>query len=265
MEKRDAIKFIIETLEVRCNMGYSINEILTKEGIEKLLFIENKKNPFNDGIEIDIFNYLRSKRCNMSEICFDNADIFGLDFTGFTGVKINPSYKDLTMCTFAGVEFTGPFDKSVINTTDFTGSKGAIIDVSNLVDNSIVNSKMSDVTFVGTFDNADLYGADFTGSIGAKINPNELGIEELANTTLCDVEFTEPISCSVDGADFTGSKNAVILTDNIDSFRDTILKDAIVIGSFEGKDCTGMNKDGAILLGNLIETKQAKRKSKKRR
>ena len=266
MEKRDAIKFVIEALEVRSNMGYSINEILNKDGIEKLLFNTCETCSNIKCVEIDIFNYLRSKQCDMSEISFDNVMIKGLDFTGFTGVKIDPFRKNLTMCTFNGVEFIGPFYGARIDTTDFTGSKGAIIDVSKLSEKSIVNSKMSDVTFIGSFENADLFEANFKGSVGAKINPKKLLFNDgLAGTVLDGVEFTEPISnCCIDRADFTGSKNAVILADNIDSFRNIILTDAIVIGELNDKDCTGMVTDGAKFLGKLV-TKEIETKKKIKR
>jgi len=255
MRREYATDFVINALEKRCNMGYSINDILNKEGIEKILFDIDKEISNLKFVDVDIFDYLRSKKCDLSEINFDDVVISGLDFTGFKGVKINPQtvgYKDLSGNIFNGVEFTGSFDGCYIPGSDFKGSVGAVINPQTIMDKYLAACDFQNVVFVGSFDGTTIFYSFFEGSKGAKINPNRLSTCGLIGTSVEDVEFTEPIfNCYIDKADFTGSKNAVILADEMPSFVDTILTDTIVIGNLN-ENCRGVLTEGAIFLGKIV-------------
>lgn len=258
MKKSDAVQFVINALETRCSMGYSIRKILNKEGMEKLLFSPLEGFSEYKVIDVDVLNYLKSKKCDMSDINFDNVKISNLDFSGLIGVRINPQTvfeKRLLDTKFTDVEFVGSFDGVLIENCDFTGSKGAIIDVSKLLFQKLSFSNMCDVTFDGSFDEACILGTNFKGSKGAKINPNKLYFSGLSGACLSDVEFTDSIACNVNGADFSGSKNAIILADRISSFKNTILTDAIVIGTLDDKICDGVIVDGAKFF-SLVNNKK---------
>lgn len=265
MKKSEYIQLAIKSINEKCEKGYNINDILSKEMIEKLLFNTFSETPNYRYIEKQVFEFLRSRNCDMSGINFNNVAIDGLNFAGFIGVKINPEGRYLDNCRFMGVEFIGSFKDASIRNVDFTGSKNAVINVQEIEHKSIVGSKMTDATFVGSFDGGDIYHTDFTGSKGAKINPNRLYAEGLEGAKLCDAELTEAItSCYIDGTDFTGSINAVIIASTIPSFKDTNLKDALVIGDIMNKPCDGVQVDGAIILPapklQVLNTQKQKKK-----
>lgn len=171
-----------------------------------------------------------AKKLDLSRADFKNVYIVGIDFRGSYGVKINPqeiageileeddvlywinnhcfqvrNYGDrsvadtflrvehnLSNCVFEGVEFTGPFDNSLIHFSNFTGSSGAVIDSNKLkadvfiiykkfrgdrrmtVNLPINNCVFKDVEFIGDFDNAIICGSNFTGSLNANINLQKL-------------------------------------------------------------------------------------------
>lgn len=265
MNKSEYVKLAIENIEKKCAEGYNINDILSKEMIEKLLFNTYSQTPSYRYIQKEVFEYLRSRNCDVSGINFDNVAIDGYNFAGFIGTKINPEGRYLDGCRFRGVEFTGPFKNASIRGVDFTGSKNAVISVREVENKSIAGSIMCDVTFKGSFDGADIYHADFTGSKGARINPNKLYAEGLEGVKLCDTELTEAIAaCYIDGADFTGSKNAVIIASAVPSFNNTVLKDALVIGDIMNKPCDGIKVKDAIFLPapelRIVEPQKIKKK-----
>ena len=265
MKKKEIIKSILDKIEEEIVKGYTINELLSNEDIERILFYHRSTSKNYRYVEKQVFEYLKLRNCDMSGICFDNVEISGLDFDGLIGVKINPEGRDLDNCKFKGVIFTGSFKDSSVKNIDFTDSKNAIINVSEVEHRSIAYSKMSGVKFIGSFDYADVAYTDFTGSEGAKINPNKLFMEGLEGAKLSSVELTSPIeNCYVDGADFTDSKNAVIIVRNMASFNDTNLNGATVIGDVYSKPHDGVQIDGATILYDLNkadENNKTKRKS----
>lgn len=177
------------------------------------------------------------KKIDFSNIDFTNFNALGFDFNGLYNVKLNPQTlwkKNLMGAKLNGVEFIGPFDDATLNDmksnyiTDFTGSKGAIIDVSKInrlfdewvfLNNCIFNG----VTFTSPFKILDyvnqsgyrrpvaprIIGSDFTGSKGAIIYPNEIEYS-LEGCILTDTILATPVNVnywlSIKGTDFTGSK-----------------------------------------------------------
>lgn len=264
MNKQDYIKLLFEKLDEECEKGYSINDILSNDDIDKMLFYHRSTSRNYRYVQLQVFEYLKNKKCDMSGISFDNVEISGLDFDGLVGVKINPEGRDLDNCKFKGVEFTGSFKESSIKNVDFTDSKNAVINVSEVEHRSISLSKMSGVKFIGSFDYADVAYTDFTGSMGAKIDPNKLFMECLEGAKLSGVELTGVIeNCYIDGTDFTGSKNAIIVARNTPSFNDTNLNGATVIGDVYSKPHYGLQIEGAILLSELIVNKKLNKTKKK--
>ena len=170
-----------------------------------------------------------ARKLDLSDACFDNVNISGYNFKGCYGVKINPQevaggvlehgnvlynfgkyfvkigdlypkkvldmflrvYHDLSNCVFDGVEFTGPFDNCLIRFSDFSGSKGAVINPETLngdmyivniggqtiekrIKFPIINCNFKDVEFDGKFNDTILYNSSFAGSKGAYIDYSEL-------------------------------------------------------------------------------------------
>lgn len=265
MKKQESIKILLEKIEEELIKGYTINELLSNEDIERILFYYRSTSKSYRHVEKQVFEYLKKKNCDMSGINFDNVEIAGLDFDGLTGVKINPEGRDLDNCKFKGVEFTGTFKDSSVRNVDFTGSINAVMDVSEVEYRSIAESKMSGVKFIGSFDYADVWYTDFTDSAGAKIDPSKLYMEGLEGAKLSGVELTSAIeNCYIDGADFTDSKNAVIIVRNTPSFNDTNLNGATVIGDVYSKPHDGVQIEGATILHDLNksdENNKTKRKS----
>ena len=252
MKKQESIKLLLDKLDDEIIKGYTINELLSYEDIDKILFYCRSTSKRYRYVEKQVFEYLKSRNCDMSGVSFDNVEIAGLDFTGLTGVKINPAGRDLDNCKFKGVIFTGSFKDSSVRHVDFTDSKNAIMNVREIECRSIAYSKMANVKFVGSFDYADIAYTDFTGSEGARINPNKLFMKSLEGAKLSGVELTSVIeNCYVDGTDFTDSKNAVIIVSDIESFNDTNLNGVTVIGDVYSKPHEGIQIDGAIILTDL--------------
>ena len=162
MNKQDYIKLLLEKLDEECEKGYSINEILSNEDIDKMLFYHRSTSRNYRYVEMLVFEYLKLKKCDMSGISFDNVEIAGLNFEGLIGVKINPEGRDLDNCKFKGVEFTGSFKDSSVRNVDFTGSRNAVMNVQEVEHRSIAESKMAGVKFTGSFDYADVWYTDFT-------------------------------------------------------------------------------------------------------
>lgn len=264
MKKQEIIKSILEKIEEEIVKGYTINDLLSNEDIERILFYHRSTSKNYKYVEKQVFEYLKEKKCDMSGINFDNVEIAGLDFKGLTGVKINPEGRDLDNCKFNGVLFTGSFKDSSVRNVDFTDSINAVMNVQEVEHRSIAYSKMSGVTFIGSFDYADITYTDFEGSEGAIINPNKLFMEGLEGTKLAGIDFISAIeNCYIDGADFTDSKNAVIIARNTPSFNDTNLNGATVIGDVYSKPHEGVRIEGATILSDLHkeETTKIKKKS----
>lgn len=173
-------------------------------------------------------------KINFSNIDFTNFNAVGYDFNGLYNVKLNPQTiweKKLMGAKLNGVEFIGPFDDVTLNQddlgyiTDFTGSKGAIIDVSKI--NKLYGEYVflndcifKGVTFTYPFKvlgycdykkaiKPEIKGSDFTGSKGAVIYPNEVYMT-LEGCILKDAILATPVSIkywfSIRGTNFTGAK-----------------------------------------------------------
>lgn len=264
MKKQESIKILLEKIEEELIKGYTINELLSNEDIERILFYYRSTSKKYKYVEKQVFEYLKTKKCDMSGISFHNVEIAGLDFDGLIGVKINPEGRILDNCKFNGVEFTGSFKDSSVRNVDFTGSTNAVINVSEVKHRSIAESKMSGVKFIGSFDYADVWYTDFKDSEGAKIDPNKLFMEGLEGAKLSGVELTCAIeNCYVDGTDFTGSKNAIIVASRIPSFNNTNLNSATIIGDLYSKPHDGVQIEGAIILPELGVSKKCNKIKKK--
>lgn len=157
-----------------------------------------------------------AKKIDMSNVSFDNFICERFDFSGYTGVKIDPNRvahnrKDtIFRCTrFNGVTFTKPFVNCTFSYTDFSDSKGAII---NPEKNRFLGANIFN-------------GVTFTKPFGDKE----------------DNKYQQNIMHS----DFTGSKNAIIKTSSIKDLEFTILKDAIIDGSLDHCLIKNANFSGA--------------------
>ena len=93
-----------------------------------------------------------------AELIGDINSMWNIEGVNFTGAKhmglinskieLNPKSKRLSFAKFNGVKFTDSFDYSVIDHTDFTGSKNAVIDLRT------INKEKSDI-----------YSCNFTDAI----------------------------------------------------------------------------------------------------
>ncbi|MBQ8891693.1 MAG: hypothetical protein IJ068_02380 [Bacilli bacterium] len=177
------------------------------------------------------------KKIDFSNIDFTNFNAAGFDFNGLYNVKLNPQTiwkKDLTGAKLNGVEFIGSFDDVILNglnsgyVTDFSGSRGAIIDVSKvnkLFDEHVFlnDCKFQGVTFTYPFKclgiinihgyrfsiKPHIHGSDFTGSTGALIYPNEIE-NGLERCVLTDATLATPLTirswCMIKETNFKGVK-----------------------------------------------------------
>lgn len=179
------------------------------------------------------------KKIDFSNVSFDRfrfIKTLGMDFTGFTGIKINPQTiydKDLSKAILNGVEFIGPFDGCAIDNCNFTGSVGAVINPQTVLNKNLSNCILAGTTIEGEFDGVALGGTNFEGTKGLiSINPQLVANKNLNNTTLTGVVFTGPFDeVSIGGASFIGSKEAYINLKTVNShdLSKTLLCDANVI------------------------------------
>ena len=136
---------------------------------------------------------------------------------------------------FADVTFTEPINNVIngsISGTDFTGSKGAVIELGLGKVNILKDCYLKDATLSGTFRNCYIEGANFTGAHGSnggrvRINPNILAfghleqryVRVLDGCCFDGVEFIEDTTShgwfSIYNTDFSGSKGFVISPYNV--------------------------------------------------
>lgn len=182
------------------------------------------------------------RKIDFSNIDFSNFKAYEYDFTGLYNVRLNPQTiweRSLKGSTLNGVEFIGPFDGVFLCRTNFSGSKGAVIEPIKLGrryrDIEIVNCIFKDVTFIGPIrfiskdldiyfsESMDIAGSDFTGSTGAVIYPNALINNGLSYCILKDATLATPIKIfknlvgdkhmiNIKGTNFTGAKQRKLLT-----------------------------------------------------
>jgi len=223
---------------------------------------------------------------------FDGCNIEYVDFTDSTGAVINPQTilkKSLVGTKLSGVTFNGSFDDckisnvnfnvwcappplNTLESVDFTGSKGAIINPVKLYGRNLRYAKLSGVTFEGSFCSCKIEGANFENSKGAVININDLyhdiesyrGADEGLNfyrgdiygvwkVKFANVTFTEdPIDRYIYGCDFTGSKGAninipTLAAIDIDMLSYNNFRDARIFGVITKEmEAKLTQKDGAI-------------------
>lgn len=243
-------------------------------------------------------------KINFSNIDFSNFNAVGFDFNGLYNVKLNPQTiweKKLMGAKLNGVEFIGPFDDVTLNQrdsgyiTDFTGSTGAIIDVSKIhkLYGEYVffnNCIFKGVTFTYPFKhlgytkihgykmpiNLEITGSDFTGSRGAIIYPNDMYFS-LTNCILKDTILATPIKLSwsneIKGTNFTGAKQKGNLfkrlkpveivwnTDHVDfDFTNTVFNGVHFTGPL--RDCSLLNNtDFKNSTGAIIDLKNVNEES----
>ena len=136
---------------------------------------------------------------------------------------------------FADVTFTKPINNVIngsISGTDFTGSKGAVIELDLGKVNILKDCYLKDATLSGTFRNCYIEGANFKGAHGSnggsvRINPNILAfghleqryVRVLDGCCFDGVEFIEDTTShgwfSICNTDFSGSKGFVISPYNV--------------------------------------------------
>lgn len=176
------------------------------DGLESLIFREY----VNEGKSLRIIAFSNDilRKIDLSSVSFDGVSVAKYDFTGLTGVKINPETvyeKDLSHCKFDGVEFIGNFDNCTIYGSDFTGSKGAVIDPYRKKMN---DCKFSGVTFLDNWIDTDVSGCDFTGSNVLMTAPRNINMN---GAKLNGVRFAWKVQDSkINGCDFSGSRGAII-------------------------------------------------------
>ncbi len=195
-----------------------------------------------------------AKKLDLSKADFKDVYIVGMNFKDSYGVRINPQeiagetleYDDvlywvnnacyqvkdygdrkasdiflkvehnLSNCVFEGVEFTGPFDNSLIHLSDFSGSTGVKINPQTLKGEIYMiykknhsdrrmpiilpmnNCVFQDVEFTGEFDNCVICGSNFTGSMNANIQLQNLKKIKVSGCNLVpvmDCDFTDADVC----------------------------------------------------------------------
>ncbi|MBQ6282079.1 MAG: hypothetical protein IJK66_00915 [Bacilli bacterium] len=129
---------------------------------------------------IDPYSGFRNCVLNGATIYGEFSEDFNLKQVNFTGakngklfsryIKINPQCaldKDLSNSIFSGVEFVGTFEKSNINGADFTGSKGAVIDL-RTIEGDYESTNFSDTKVIGT-NGKEMYVSE-DGKLGTDIS-----------------------------------------------------------------------------------------------
>ena len=226
---------------------------------------------------------------------FDDVIIGHTDFTGSRNAMINPlklqGYQfynnqiitNIEWCIFTDVTFIenfkmvnkpGSYDEIILCGCDFTGSKNAKIYISNS-NRSLRDCTLKDATIIiGLCKCMDITGVDFTGVYSQNIFGRKEGITfnpqkcilDFTDTIFNGVTFTGPFTnARINGADFTGSKNALI---NLSTIADTFgyektnFTDATVYDKNHRKLI--ITEDGRItssvddLLDELLFTKEEK-------
>ena len=127
---------------------------------------------------------------------------------------------------FKDVTFESPITKGNIVSSDFTGSKDAVIELGPDRISSIVDCRLKDATLKGNLIGCIIQGTDFRGANidNGKIElyPDKLGVGSIYESDVIDfsdchfagVKFMRPIVgknvCKIKGADFTGSEGVII-------------------------------------------------------
>ncbi len=189
------------------------------EGVENIVKLDNFTTDELNEILFDYLCFSRNirgkefalpveilRKLDMSNVSFDDFNANKVDFSGMTGVRIDPNKlcgTNIRECNFSGVTFLDKFSMGHIDDCNFTGSKNAII--LDTIDLGRRNN-FGDVTFEGTITNGDIVGSDFSGSKGAVIEIGPEKITSVANCRLKDATLKGTFfGCYIAGADFTGA------------------------------------------------------------
>lgn len=176
---------------------------------------------------------------------FRNCTVIKTNFQGNAGTIIDGKHVEGAIFAegmrygggneFADVTFTKPINNVIngsISGTDFTGSKGVVIELGLGKVNILKDCYLKDATLSGTFRNCYIEGANFTGAHGSnggsvRINPNILAfghleqryVRVLDGCCFDGVEFIEDTTShgwfSIYNTDFSGSKGFVISPYNV--------------------------------------------------
>lgn len=178
---------------------------LTTGELDEIIFdhIEDKN---GDKKKVFALPLIVLKKIDMSNVSFDNFEAKEIDFSDFTGVKINPSKLYKKRCVsvnFDGVTFLDEFSDKYIEDCNFKGSKNAVIDADVVFGGKNV---FSDVTFKSPITKGYIGYSDFSGSKGAIIELGHMSIVSLDHCRLRDATIRGSFyDCSISGADFSGA------------------------------------------------------------
>lgn len=178
---------------------------LTTGELDEIIFehIEDKN---GDKKKVFALPLIVLKKIDMSNVSFDNFEAKEIDFSDFTGVKINPSKLYKKRCVsvnFDGVTFLDEFSDKYIEDCNFKGSKNAVIDADVVFGGKNV---FSDVTFKSPIIKGYIGYSDFSGSKGAIIELGHMSIVSLDHCRLRDATIRGSFyDCSISGADFSGA------------------------------------------------------------
>lgn len=186
----------------------------------------------------------------MSNVSFDNFCAYHVNFSGMTGVRIDPNklYKKSCWGTvFEGVTFLNKFTAGHIEECNFTGSHNAVIGGNSIIGNDItlgVRNVFKDVTFGSPIMKGNIVGSDFTGSKGAVIELGSDWVDDIGDCSLKDTTLQGSFAnCLIYGAEFSGAKAADGGKVKIDPNKIATTK---IYGS-EFKNLQGCNFEGVEL------------------
>lgn len=165
---------------------------------------------------------------------FDRCYVGNTNFEGSNGAVINVetlARKDLEKCILDGVEFVGEITSCNLSNSKFKGSKNAVINVETIDDDKLVGAELEDATVYGSWTGKDLFGINFRGCKGnVEINPQLTKDKGLRYAKFAGVTFTGPFDdCDVKKSDFTGSRGAVMVSEEIRNMDTANLTDVHVI------------------------------------
>lgn len=178
---------------------------LTTGELDEVIFdhIEDKN---GDKKKVFALPLIVLKKIDMSNVSFENFEAKEIDFSDFTGVKINPSKLYKKRCVsvnFDGVTFLDEFSDKYIEDCNFKGSKNAVIDANVIFGGKNV---FGDVTFKAPITKGYIGYSDFSGSKGAIIELGHMSIVSLDHCRLRDATIRGSFyDCSISGADFSGA------------------------------------------------------------
>lgn len=222
-------------MEIAINEDKKKRMVITRKREELVKVLEKQEKPVKlEGFtteELDeiLFDYEEEERIkkrfalppevlrkiDMSNVSFDNFCAYHVNFSGMTGVRIDPNklYKKSCWGTvFEGVTFLNKFTAGHIEECNFTGSHNAVIGGNSIIGNDItlgVRNVFKDVTFGSPIMKGNIVGSDFTGSKGAVIELGSDWVDDIGECRLKDTTLQGSFAnCLIYGAEFSGAKAA---------------------------------------------------------